>query len=184
MCCTVFIGAGYFYLSSKMKTPVKSEVKDIPYSYSPESAGILFDISGSKTLIYLDFEGSCVSAVFADDKDSEEIYGYPVDYTVSSDYSLLGGIIDILGGLELNINDENLTYTGVQVTDILTTTPHTGELRKEIIEKIFSSIADKGFSRNDFLYIIENSNTDLTVPDCYFWQDSMSEISKTVRIIQ
>ena len=54
-CCAVFISVGYFYLKSKTETPVENDVQNVPYSYIPESAGILFDISGEKTLFFLDF---------------------------------------------------------------------------------------------------------------------------------
>ena len=183
-CCILFIAIGYFYLDSKINKPVKNEVKDVPYSYTPQNKGLLFDFSGSKTLIYLNFEEKSVAVIMSDfSSEQETVYGYPIDYTIFSDYNLLGGIIDTVGGIELDTGDEDLVYTGVQVVDFLTTTPESYKLRREIIEKILYKISQNGFLRQDFLYIIENSNTNLTVPDCYFWQDSISELCKTVRIL-
>ncbi len=184
-CCILFIAIGYFYLDLKLNKPAKTEVKDVPYSYTPQNKGLLFDISGSKTLIYLNFEEKSVAVVMSGfSSEQESVYGYPIDYTVATDYNLLGGIIDTVGGIELEIGEEDLIYTGIQVVDFLTTTPESNKLRREIIEKILYKIAQNGFLRQDFIYIIENSNTNLTVPDCYFWQDSISELCKTVRILE
>ena len=51
------------------------------------------------------------------------------------------------------------------------------------IKQIFSKIAQNGFSKKDFLYVIENSETNLTVPDCYYWSDSIEAVCKTVVIV-
>lgn len=179
----MFVGVGYFYLDSNTKEQTQNEALSVPYAYVPESAGVLFDISGNKTLFYLDFEEKSVSVVIADgiNEEQEELYGYPIDYTIKSDYNLLAGIIDAVGGIELKSGEEQLAFTGVQVVETLTTTPESEELRREIIAKILSKIAIDGFSRQDFLYIIENSETNLTVPACYYWQDYINELCKTVR---
>lgn len=184
-CCAVFVGVGYFYLDSSTKEQTQNEVSSVPYAYVPESAGVLFDVSGDKTLFYLDFEGKSVSVIIADgiNEAQQELYGYSIDYIVEADYNLLEGIIDAVGGVELKSGEEELAFTGVQVVETLTTTPESEELRREIITKILSKIAINGFSRQDFLYIIENSETNLTVPACYYWQDYINELCKTVRTV-
>ena len=183
-CCALFVGIGYFYLDSKLNKPAKVEIKNEPYAYTPQSKGLLFDILGDKTLFYLDFEEKCVTVIMSDIEDeTESVYGYSIDYIINSDYELLSGIIDIIGGIELESDGQNLVYTGVQAVDILVTAPDSYGLKKEIIEKILYKISQNGFYRQDFLYITENSETNLTVPDFYYWQDSMSEICKTVRIL-
>jgi len=185
LCCAIFISVGYFYLDSKMKEPTENKAIEVPYAQTPQNAGLLFEISGEKALIYLDFEDKSVSVVSAEfmSKKDKSVYGYSIDYTVEGDYNLLAGIIDILGGIELDIGEEPLIYTGVQTVEILSKTPETKDLGRKIIEEILKKIAINGFWRQDFLFILENSVTNLTVPNFYYWQGEMKEICKTVRIL-
>lgn len=183
-CCALFVGTGYFYLDSKLNQPVKKEVEQELYAYSLQNKGVLFDISGDKTLFYLDFEEKSVTVIASEIyDDAESVKGFPVDFTVEADYDLVSGIIDIVGGIELSIDGEKLIYTGVQVVEVFNTAENSNELKEEIIRKVLHKISQNGFLRKDFLYITENSNTNLTVPDFYYWQDYVSEICKTVRIL-
>lgn len=173
---TLFIVSGKLYLERKLM-PAKSSTESEPYySYVPECCGIMFDLCGDRTLIYLDFEGASVTAVMADGKEANEIYGYSVDYTVSSDYSLAGGIADLLGGIDIEAENGILSLTGSQLEERLSTTADGGMLRRAVTEKIISKIGKNGLAREDFLYIIENSETDLTVPDCFYWSDCIKEL--------
>lgn len=184
-CAAVFIGTGYFYLSSNSET-VQNETESVPYySAVPESAGVMFDILGDKTFFYLDFEKEILSVIYADEIETanDEIYGYPIDYTVSADYSLLGGIVDAVGGIDLNIEGEELAFTGVQVIELMETTVDRSSIRRETVNEIISKISEFGFDRELFLYIIENSDTDLTVPDCYYWSEHMKELCKLPRTV-
>ena len=154
------------------------------YSFTPDSAGVLFDISGNLVFTFLDFERESISLVFCEENHSyeDEIYGYNVDYTITADHSLVGGIVDLLDGIELEENSEIFNFMGSQVVEKLTTTTSSTE-KRYIIKQIISKIAQKGFSKKDFLYIIENSETNLTVPDCYYWSDSLGAVCKTVVIV-
>ncbi len=181
----IFIGVGYFYLSADNKT-VQNETESVPYySQYPEPCGIMFDFLGDKTFFYLDFEAENLSVIYADEADtsSGEIYGYPIDFSVSADYSLLGFIVDAVGGINLNIDGENLSVTGVQVAEIMETTAEREELRREITKEIIFGISKQGFQRESILYIIENSDTNLTVPDCYYWSEYIGEACKLPRMI-
>lgn len=179
---TVFISAGYFYLKSKI-TPVTGNASSVPYSPTPESTGILLEICEEKTLLYFDFEENILSVICADGIAQKEIYGYRADYTVKGDYSLVGYIVDTLYGIDLEGNGEILSYTGSQIEEMLSTTADLADLRRTVTEKIIFEISQKGFSKENFLYIIENSKTDLTLPICYYWSDSMKDICKNVRLI-
>lgn len=186
LCCALFIAVGLFYLNLKLEKPTENTVSQEPYAYSPQNAGLLFEISGERVLIYLNFEESYTAVILSETLNGEEseIYGYSIDYTVEGDYDLLSGIIDKVGGIELKMGEEELVYTGVQVVEMLAKTSDRENLRKEIIKNIFKKIAQNGFLRQDFLYITENSNTNLTVPKFYYWQDYISQTSKTVRILE
>ena len=180
----IFIGVGISYVSSEKKA-AQNETESVPYySAYPESKGVLFDFLGDKTLLYFDFEGKSLSVVYPDEISEEnKIYGYPIDFRVSADYSLLEYIIDAVGGIVLKIGEETLSLTGVQVSNILETNTEREELRREIAEQIILKISKQGFDRENVLYIIENSKTDLTVPDCYYWSEHLKEVCQLPRMV-
>lgn len=182
--CAVFVAVGYFYLENRLK-PVENSTESVPYySAVPESAGVLLEICGSRTLYYLDFEQKILTVIRSDtEPEGEEIFGYSIDYTVSGDYSLVSGIVDLLGGIDLELDGSALSLTGVQVKELLDTTADSDALKKSIAEKIILKSSENGFKKEDFLYIIENSETDLTVPVCYYWSDYMKELCANARYI-
>ena len=184
LCSILFTGFSYLYIFP-LRQKVQNETESEPY-YSPsiENAGIMFDILGDKTYFYLNFEDEEISVIYADNIEYEdEIFGYPIDYTVSSNFDIIGGIVDGVGGINLQLEGENLAFTGVQVVELLEKTADRAELRRVIVDEIISSISRQGFTREQFLYIIENSETNLTFPKCYYWSEYMKEICKLKRVI-
>ena len=185
ICGAFFVLSGYFYLSDKIK-PAENHTESVPYSAAePENAGVLLEISGDRTLFYFNFDDKTLSAVLIDgDAAQSDIYfGYPVNFTVKGDYGLVAGIIDRIGGIALTQNGETLRLTGVQATDILTTTLDSKSVKREIITAAFLQIANSGFEKDCFVYIIENSKTDITVPDCYRWNEYMSALCRSGGIV-
>ena len=175
----IFICSGYFYLNYELKETEKGESSVPYYSEAPENAGVLFDIYSDRTLFYMDFEKNTIS-ILTDNKNTntgDTLYGYPVDYTVSAGYDLLVYIIDTVGGIELETETEILRFTGVQIADMLSKSSDTKSLYRKVIPEIFKKIKEKGISREDLLYIIENSETNLTFPDCYYWSDYLKSFS-------
>ena len=186
ICSTVFIGIGYFYLDKKINA-VENKTENVPYYTAlPSNVGVLFVFCGEPTLCYLDFEEKIISVIYAEDYNINdgEIAGYKVDFTVEGDYTLLCGIVDNLGGINLETEENIFSFTGIQIKEMLETKPLTEESRVEIAETIFQKISQVGFKREDFLYIIENSKTNLSVPDCYYWAEHMKELCYNVRIIR
>ena len=185
LACIIFIGSGYLYLSHELK-PAEIGEESVPYYNStPENAGVMFDICSDRVLFYMDFEKNNMRVIF-DPKITSigaNLYGYSVDYTISGNYDLLGYIIDVMGGIELESEEEILRYTGVQIADMLSKTADTNELSRKIISKLLEKIGEKGFGKENFLYIIENSETNLTVPDCYYWSDYMKSICRNATVI-
>lgn len=184
-CCLVFVSGGYFYLNSQNTDKVNEEVSSVPYTYYPDNVGILFDVLDSKILFNLDFDDETVSVINAEELKSgeTEIFGYVVDYRVKADSSLVAIIVDSVSGIDIIKDGETYAYTGVQVEELITTTVINEDLKKELISEILNRISKNGFSKEDFLCIIENSKTDLTLPDCYFWEDYIMEVCKTVRFV-
>lgn len=182
VCLIIYVGSGYLYLNSKVE-PVKNVTPSVPYySEEPENVGILVDIEGDKTYLFLDFYYKKINVIFDAEsyvKDNN-IMGYPIDHSVTADYGLLAGIIDRLGGIELESEEGILRYTGVQVVDLLLKSKDYQKLERSVTRKIFEKIGENGFSKEDFLYIIENSDTTLTFPVCYYWVDYISELFGSV----
>ncbi|MBP3627558.1 MAG: hypothetical protein J6J39_05920 [Clostridia bacterium] len=186
ICAVIFIGIGYLYISANIKQ-AEGKSESVPYAVSaPENVGIMFEINDSKSLIYLNFEEQSITYLNADDKSANNgsCCGYPLDYRISADYEFLSGLIDRLGGIELYYESTvPLNFTGVQVTDLLSHTVERESLRKSIIISIIEKISLVGFSRSDFAFIIENSSTDLTVPECYYWNEYMKNMCMKPHIV-
>lgn len=184
--CAVFVSSGYFYLKSNIKETEKNE-SEIPYtSPDPENSGVMLDIAGNKTFMYFDFTDEKLSVMIPDniiDSSADIIYGYPVNYNIKADYKFVSDIIDFIDGINLTVNNETLRYTGVQVTEMLTHTSDDGEFKRTVLTEIMKKISEYGFKKENFIYIIENSETNLTVPDCYYWCDYMKKICKNGRVI-
>lgn len=182
----VFFAGAYLYLTAATgvtENQMNADAKDmtVPYSPSyPDNAGLLTVFpDNSAALIYLDFSEQRIYTALMDEytEGVSEYLGYDISHTVFADYSLISGITDRVGGLELELNGEKLRYTGVQITDYLSRTPATNELKRQLISLIFERISKNGFSRDDLVYIIENSDTDLTVPDCFEWPAFISDMA-------
>lgn len=176
---------GYLYISSQNSEPVKKNESEIPYSYIPDNAGVMFEFYEDKIFTYLDFENEKISVIFANNADISDgyVYGYRIDYTVKPNSVLAAGVIDSVGGIELSVDGEMLRYTGVQISDLLSVTPDSEVLKRQIISVLFEKISQVGLMKTDFVYIIENSDTDLTVPDCYYWSDNIMKMAEDAVIL-
>ena len=185
----IFFAASFAYLQANLSEPKsEADIKDytVPYNTPPQNKGVvaLFP-SGSALLINLNFTQGSIYLANLDDynEQTDSYYGYNVDFTIHLDYETIAGIIDRIGGINLEANGEILRYTGVQITEILSVNAE-NELKSEIIKAIFETISKNGFSNSDFVYIIENSNTNLTVPDCFYWPDYFSDMCRRVWFIK
>ena len=182
-----FLGA-YAYLDYNLnKQTAEADRKDytVPYEQKLENAGIVFLLpDGSAVLAYLDFENDCINVINIDRYDSGNAlyYGYTADFTVETDYKLIGGIIDRIGGVNIEIDGEILRYTGVQVIDLISQNSN-DNIKNQIIIGIFEQISKNNFSKDDLLYIIENSNSSLTVIDCVYWLDHIGQICRTINFV-
>lgn len=155
------------------------------YSPLPENKGVCFDVCGDKILLYLDFKHMELSVVYPKTtaESGLETYGYPVDYTVSCDYELVGYLVDAAGGINLKHQNEALRYTGVQVTEMLKFTGVSKETKKDIAKEIIKGFGDVGFTKEDLLYIIENSDTNLKFNDSFAWVEYVKELCKSARYV-
>ncbi len=188
LCISLFLGLSYAYLyfNFNISTKAVDQKEDtVPYRNLPDNAGIAFILpDSSAVLMYLDFENNCINAVNIEkyDKTNTMYYGYTADFTVELDYTLISEIVDRVGGVDIEINGEIMRYTGVHIIDLISTDSG-DELKLQIIDDVFSRISKNNFSKDDFLYIIENSNSNLTVVDCVYWLDYMDEMFSNINFV-
>lgn len=189
-CITVFLAASFLYLKyglDENNNAVAKNESNVPYQKNNcENTCIVFCLDdGSAVMIYLDFlSGRTLSAVMYDySENDEEILGYTADFKIYADWDLVAGIIDRIGGIELSINGESLRLTGVQTVDLISSGGVTSELYRNILLAIYGKIARVGLSNADLVYITENGKTEMSMPDCYYWQDSLRELFSRSSII-
>lgn len=183
----IFFGAAYAYLQYNFnKAAAKAEQKDftVPYERLPENCGIAFVLpTGSALLAYLDFEDSSIKLLdLAEFQVQTEYFGYTADYTVQVSYELIGGIIDRIGGISIGHGGEALRYTGVQVVDLIAD-GSAQDIKKQIILQIFNGISKNNFSKDDFVYIIENSKSNLSIIDCIYWLDYIEDMCNRISFV-
>ena len=187
-CCgMMFFGVSYAYLRYNLNKTAKAQQEEynVPYEYVPNNAGIGFLLpDGSAVLVYLNFENSCINVVKVEnyDKNNDVYYGYTVDYTVEVTTELLSGIVDRVGGVNLQVGEETLRYTGVQVVQLVLENQDSN-IKSQIISELFRQISKNGFTRENFVYIIQNAKTDLSLLDCIYWLDYIDEIRNDIKFM-
>ena len=184
VCCSLFVGGGYFYLRQSFKE-TENKASSVPYSFSaPENKGVMLDICDNLTFLYLDFGEERLKVIIPPEAEYDgEIYGYPIDFTVKTDYRFVSKLIDCADGIELDISGETLRYTGVQVADVLSRTVDTAELKRKIIITLLKKIGENGLDGELFNYLVGDTDTDITVPDCYYWERYITKLCKNGVII-
>ncbi len=185
-CIVVFVGVGYYYINQNLSRADSETVEKVPYyQEKPENSGILLDVSGDKTFLYFDFENNRIlTSLFLEDSDisENEIYGYPIEFAVNTDIDFVIDLVDYLEGIELTMDNETLRYTGVQVADIILNDKEKAN-KKEITKALVNQISKNGIGNDMLLEIVENSETNITVPDFYYWPEYLGESASNLQII-
>lgn len=184
----VFFGAAYAYLDytiNKNVTNADQKEDNVPYNIVPDSCGIAFVFPNNDAwLTYLDFDNLDINVLQIENfnKNQPEYYGYTVDYNVNITYDVVAEVIDRIGGIEIEQNGERLRYTGVQVLDLIAY-GYDGSIKEQIFSQIFNSISKNNFSKEDLLYIIENSKSDLSFVDCIPWIDYLKSMCNRINYV-
>ncbi len=169
----IFLGVSYLYLNYNFKkeTAAADQKQDrVPYKQTPQNAEIVFDLPDkSKLYVLLDFQNMQINV-------SQSSSNISIVYTLELTMPLLEGLIDRVGGINLNTDGKILRYVGVQVCDLIEN-GYDSHLKNEIIMQIFKQISVNGFSKSDFIYLIENSKGDLKLVDCLDWICYIKEMS-------
>ena len=181
LCGSIFFGCSYFYLYKSLENTKKVTGKtdeNVPYYELPDNCGLRFFMPGGQEIIFfLDFTEEISYIININDKNGLKgsYAGYTLDYDFTLDYSVLSELFDRLGGLDLKSDDGVLRFTGVQVCDRLCT-DNSEEFSFEVVCAVCERIAKNGFSGDDFVYLLENSDTRLTVPVCIYWQPHLEKM--------
>ena len=188
LCCLIMIGSSYLYLEISLNSADADESQsNIPYAEPlPDSTGLLFVMPDNRGyLMFLDFKEEAIRIIRLDEviEEKEEYYGYPISFTFYIERRFFSNMIDRIGGIELYDNGETLRYTGIQILDKIQESEDNPELIKEVLRKYLYEISQIGFAKEDFIYIIDNCETDLTVPACYYWPPYIAQISQNVRFV-
>lgn len=183
----VIFGSGYFFLDSRLeKTKVSFRTESVPYyTAMPDNKGVCFEVCNDKILLYFDFKQSELSVIYPTESEESDLvtYGYPVDYTVSCDYEMIGYFVDAVGGIELKTGNETLRYTGVQITEMLKFTGVSEETKHSIAKEIIAGFGEMGFTKENLLHIIEESDTNLKFNDSFSWVEYIKELCKSPRFV-
>ncbi len=184
-CLTVFVGIGYYYLSQNILNTDIEPSQKVPYTQEkPQNAGVVLDIAGDKSFVYLDFKREliCASLFLEESKIGENIYGYNCDYTLNTDIDFIVELVDYLEGIELTINNETLRYTGVQIADIIVLDKDR-EHKVDIFNAVMQKISKNGIGNDFFLQAVEKYDTNITVPDFYYWPDYIKSCAANLQVI-
>ncbi len=188
-CTALFVTAAYLYLNrlTDFESEVTAPNSSIPYEKSKcENTCLLLTFpDGSATSLYLDFNSPSVSAAVYEEytPQRESVLGFAPDFTLGFSSEALCGIIDRIGGIELTLNGSEQRYTGIQIDELAATAKITPELYREILKTVFKKFSAVGITSEDLVYLIENTSTNLTVPDCYYWQESLPQLFANTFIV-
>ena len=167
---SALLAAAAFFVFNEKNESVSNDTPKVPYyeQNPPDNVGLLFRFGVKGSVFFdLDYHNSKISAILFNEKTTKQgvlDYGYTVDYVVDADYIFLADFIDRFGGLEFQNGDKLQRYTGVQITDMLENDKLT---EKQLISTILLKINSSGFSKNDLMFLIKNTHTDLSYPSGY-----------------
>ena len=174
----IFFGLSYFYLSSSLERNKKQTEKNeehISYYEDIENCGIKVSLPGEiNLLIYLDFTKE-ISYIIYIDNNMGDYFGYSEDYKITFDYQTLSLFIDRFGGIDMPADYEMQRYTGVQICDMLQQ-DKSKEFIYDLLDAQFKKISQIGISNEDFVFLIKNTSTNLTVPVCFYWPEHMQNM--------
>lgn len=182
ICCAVFLGTGYLYLEGSTNS-TDNEVEQVPYYSVPQNSGVIIEVGGDLTFLYLAFEDGRIIVVPRGEQDDFLRYGYTVDYVLSTNFKMVAGLVDRLGGIDIVKDTEVYSYTGTQVENLLTFSDEIYGDKIIVLQGLLQKISEVGLTADDLLYIISQSETKLTLPDCYFWAEHLKNICKNAVFI-
>ena len=182
VCTGLLTLAGILLLPAQISSPelsVHENVSGVGYADHPQNRGLFFtDSKGRGAFIYLNFSEIVTQVYFFEENANEEAQKLPYlkDYTFTIDDRFLPSLCDRLGGIEMTDEyGEKSLYFSASMAQFLEKS-----LNEEKIQKIslsfFEKIAKTGLSSEDFMFIIESAQTDLSYSVCYDWIPHIKEM--------
>ncbi len=184
LCCAVgFAFIAFVTLGGTLKSANVNNVSEPYYAADlPENCGILFNFNdGESEYLYFDFSLNVLKVILLPHNACEQDvleYGYTVFRTVNLNYAAFSDFIDNLGGV---ISGET-RYSGTQITAELASSNSLGTRRK-IIKQLFATIKNKQLKNEDVVFLIENSNTDLSFPDGYRLIEGLNSATPDIQFV-
>ncbi len=169
---------------SDNQTPVGDEISNIPY-YNKENLSLLFSLPDSSGgLIYLNFDENKIELKVYSDHAAEqaEKSRYGVDYTLKGDSEMLCTLCDRIGGIELMEGGGKRRYFSAGLRQKLSEKLSFSE-RCEIALSFFKKISKIGLSSDDFMFIIKETETNLSYPICFGFMDSVKALAENTELI-
>ncbi|MBO7217157.1 MAG: hypothetical protein J6V50_00485, partial [Clostridia bacterium] len=145
-------------------------VSSVPY-YAPENRTLLFCLpDNSGALLTLDFENCEITVEIYNDhaKEQAEAARYKPSYNIFADIEFLCRFCDRIGGIDLGEGTQKRRYFSAGLRQKLSEKTDYST-RREITAAFFEKIAKIGLSSEDFAFIIEETDTNLSYPACYKW---------------
>lgn len=170
---------------NSQKIETEQNISDVPYSVPENKNVCLVFEDNDACILQLDFESKRISAVYIDEYKNEKTsyFGFVSDYTIELSKDTVCEIIDRLGAITLQADEGEMRCTGIQVQEMLNNTEDKRQLKKQIILKIFEQICKNGFAKDDLLYIIENSESNLTVIDSFYWHEYLPSLATRISFV-
>ncbi len=161
------------------KQSVHENIEGIGYTKYPASRGLLFlSEDGSGAFVFLDFSSiSTYLYIFPENaEENAALLPYVTDgiFHIKSDF--LPKLCDRLGGIEMrDETGENCVYFSSSLMAFCEKKLGYEE-RLQLCISFFDKIAKTGLSSEDFMFIIEETESDISYSVCYDWMPHIKEM--------
>lgn len=182
VCTGLLTLAGILLIPAELSSPEQSvheNISGVGYSDYPPSCGLLLtDQEDRGAFLYLDFENIVTQVYLFDENATEKAQNlsYLTHYTLNLPEDFTSRLCDRLGGIEMtDENGEKALFFGTALTEFTQKSLNDEKMLK-ISLSFFEKIAKMGLSSEDFMFIIELADTDLTYSVCYDWIPHIREM--------
>ena len=174
--CSMLCLLGIFLIPAQVgvpQLPTGENISGITYGSAPSPISIKIFSPFGGALLYLGFNTLSVDVrLFEDSADLERV---ETDYYIKLSDGFLGRFCDRIGGLTLNLSGQRELYFGVALEQYIAEDRDLYKMR-EISSAFFEKISKTGLSTEDFVFIMENGETDLNFPVCYDIREYIPEL--------
>ena len=185
-CLTVVTGlltlVGILLLPAEIAPPEQSvheNIYGIGYTDYPASKGLLLTFEDSSgVFIYLDFSSLLTHTYIFEENAEENAKKLPFfkDYTINADSDFLYSLCDRLGGIEIADSKGETTLFFSPALREFVEEGLNDEKRLQICVSFFDKFAKSGLSSEDFMFIIEDTQGNLSYSVCYDWIPHIKEM--------